>query len=167
MLLAVGLVLPLAFAANASAQSGALVISPRTARPGQAITVTSVTGDFPPPSAASTLSTVNVRLSTRNGRILDSPAPNGAGNITSTFPVPAGLTPGTYLILATQTNNANDRQRAFTPDRATLQVVAAGRSSSSAATIAVPLGGLVLLGAGFLLVTRRRTTLNRPQFGSR
>ena len=159
LLLVLGMGLPLAFAASASAQSGALVITPGTASPGQQVTVTG--SSF---SSAAGLNPPAVRLSTRNGPVLANPTVDGASNITATFPAPA--TPGTYLILGTQTY-ANGRQKSFTPARGSLRVVAARRSESSAAMIAVPLGGLVLLGAGFLLMARRRSTLNRLQLGSR
>lgn len=159
LLLVLGMGLPLAFAASASAQGAAMVITPETASPGQLITVAA--GNF---ASGSTVNAPAVRLSTRNGPVLANPAPDGAGRISATFPAPQ--TPGTYLILGTQTYT-NGRQKSFTPARGRLRVVAARRGASSATAIAVPLGGLVLLGAGFLLMARRRSTLNRPQLGSR
>lgn len=157
----VGLVAPLAFAANAAAQSGAMVITPGTASPGQSITVTA--GNF---ASGAGVNPPAVRLSTRNGTVLSNPAPDGAGAITATFPVPAGLAPGTYLLLATQTYT-NGRQKSFTPARGRLRVVAARRGGSSSAGLIVPLGALVVLAGGMTLVARRRSSLNRPQFGSR
>lgn len=158
----VGLLLPLAFTANASAQS-AMVATPATASPGQSITVTSTGGDF---SSAAGVNPVAIRLSTRNGTVLSNPDVNGAGNITATFPVPASLTPGTYLILGTQTYT-NGRTKSFTPDRVRLRVVAARRGSSSAGGLVAPIGGLIVLAGGCALVARRRRTLNHSQLGSR
>lgn len=164
--LVVGVLVPLVFAANASAQGSVLQVSPSTARPGQAVTATG--GSF---SRNPGTTTVKVRLSTRDGQVLQSASPDSNGQISVTFPVPASLEPGTYLILATQRND-NNRATAFTPARTTLQVTAGAASSSApgggpgggSGPPLQLLGGaivLVLLAGGCLLAVRRLRTVNR------
>jgi len=166
--LAAGVLLPLVVVANASAQGATLRLNPSTAGPGQAIAVTS-SASF---SSAAGTSPVSIRLSTRDGRVLASTSPDTRGRISATFPIPPSLAPGTYLILATQTNEASGTQRGFTPGRAVLRV-----AGSSGASSASPGGGstgggppaqlpavaiaLALLAGGCALTIRRLLTFNR------
>jgi len=153
--LVVGVLVPLLFATSASAT---LILSPPTATQGSVVTATSGGGSF---STAAGVSNVRIRLSTRNGLLLKSEAPDSAGKINTTFVVPPTLAPGTYLILATQTNDATvvqvpgsnppvfvpqddpykasaiGTQRSFTPSRAVLTV----RAAAAANHAVVPGGG--------------------------
>ena len=172
LFLVVGFVLPLVVAASASAQGSILRLSPQTASPGEAVTAFAPSGY----SAGTGISDVSIRLSTRSGQVLRTTSPDTAGGINTTFPVPAGLSPGTYLILATQTTT-NGRQRAFTPGRAKLVVRAAaagadaapagsqGGSTSPLAISAMILALILLLAAASALLARRLRT-DRPHLGS-
>ena len=179
--LVVGMVLPLVFAASASA---ILTVTPPVAAPGDVVTV-AATGY----SNAAGVSPVRIRLSKREGQILKSEAPNSAGRFTTTFVVPPSLIPGVYLIIGTQTNDSNGQlditkanfqgtQRSFTPSRTVLRVQAA--SARQAAVAAPPGGGggglfalpvlALILVPGLLVVALARTararwTLSRPQLG--
>jgi len=171
LFLMVSLVLPLVVAASASAQGSTLRLSPNPASPGDVVTATATSGY----SAGAGISGVSIRLSTRSGQVLRATSPDGAGGFSASFPLPA-LSPGWYLILATQTT-ANGRQRAFTPGRTRLLVRAAPAGADAA-----PAGGqggltpplalsagvlaLILLAAGATLAARRRWTPNRPHLGS-
>jgi hypothetical protein len=168
LFLVVGVVLPLVVAATASAQGSTLQLSVQTASPGQSVTATG--GSF---SSAAGFSSVSIRLSTRDGRILTDATPDSRGRIEARFRAPS-VDPGEYLILATQTS-ANGRQRAFTPARTTLRVVAAGSGAVAPPGGGSPGGGppiaplaaatlaLTLLAAGSTLTVRRlRTTRARP-----
>jgi hypothetical protein len=172
----VGSLLPLVFAANASAQGANLDVSPKTASPGQVVTVTgsgySQTGGG--------LSGASIRLSTRNGQELVTDSVDTAGRIEASFPVP-NVAPGWYLIIAHQPVDANGRAKSFTPGRTRLRIVApvarsavaAGDGSSSGggwpgqpAWLAVVGIGLILLATASSLVARRRWTHNRQPLGS-
>jgi hypothetical protein len=172
--LVAGAVIPLAFASSASAQGAVLKLSTSVASPGQTITASG--RGF---SNVAGVSGVTIRLSTRAGRVI-APAvtPDTAGKISVTFPVPANVSPGWYLVLGTQTNNSNGSARSFTPGRTTLRVQ--GAASGQAATAAPPGGtggpgsvpvllaallALLVLGAGAMVTARRLWTLNRPPFG--
>ena len=179
--LGVGAVLPLVFAPSASA---VLTLAPSSATPGQVVTVTGTSY-----SNAAGVSPVRIRLSKREGQILKSEAPNGAGRISTTFVVPPSLAPGDYLIIGTQTNdstgqtdvtraNADGTQRGFTPSRAVLRVRAAGAAGAAAPPapgdgpgggFAVPVLVLILapgvLAAALARTARRRWALDRPQPG--
>ncbi len=174
MFLVVGAVAPLAFAANASAQGAVLKLSASTASPGQTITASG--RGF---SNAAGVSGVTIRLSTRAGRALSSAVtPDTAGKINVTFPIPANVSPGWYLVLGTQTR-ADGTQQSFTPGRTTLRVqgAAAGRAAAAAsrgggsggpvsvAVLAAAMLALLVLAAGAALTARRLWTLNRPPFG--
>lgn len=164
-----GPLLALVLAATAAGQGSTLQVNVQEPTPGQAITVTG--NNF---SAAAGNSPVNIRLSSRNGRVLSSPTPNSLGVITATFPVPPDLSPGWYLILATQTTTANNRTRAFTPGRTRIHVRAPGAARGAAGggrggppVGLLALGGaLVLIGTGAALAVRRIRTLRRPQLGA-
>ncbi len=171
--LVVGAVSPLAFAANASAQGAVLKLSTSTAAPGQTITASG--RGF---SNAAGVSGVTIRLSTRAGRALSSAVtPDTAGKIDVTFPIPANVSPGWYLVLGTQTR-ANGTAQSFTPGRTTLRVQgAAGQAAAAAsrgggsdgpgpvAVLAAAMSALLVLAAGAALTARRLWTLNRPRVG--
>lgn len=173
LFLAVGCLLPLAFAANASAQGANLDVAPKMASPGQVVTVTgsgySQTGGG--------LSGASIRLSTRNGQELVTDSVDTAGRIDASFPVP-NVPPGWYLIIANQTVDANGRAKSFTPGRTRLRVVAASRRSAAAAAgggssgwpsqpawLAIGGIGLIMLATGSTLAARRWTH-NRQPLGS-
>ncbi len=143
----------------ATSASATLTLDPPSATPGSVVTVTAGGGSF---STAAGVSNVKIRLSTRNGLLLKSEAPDSSGRINTTFVVPPTLAAGTYLIIGTQTNDATvvqvpgsnppvfvpqddpykssaiGTQRSFTPSRAVLRVRAAGTGTPTAA---VPGGG--------------------------
>lgn len=178
--LVVGMVLPLVFAASASA---ILTVTPPVAAPGDVVTV-AATGY----SNAAGVSPVRIRLSKREGQILKSEAPNSAGRFTTTFVVPPSLASGVYLIIGTQTNDSNGQlditkanfqgtQRSFTPSRTVLRVrapaarqaaVAAPPGGGGGGLFALPVLALILV-PGLLVVALARTArswaLNRPQLG--
>ena len=181
--LVAGVLLPLVYAASASA---ILTVTPPVAAPGDVVTV-AATGY----SNAAGVSPVRIRLSKREGQILKSEAPNSAGRFTTTFVVPPSLAPGVYLIIGTQTNDSNGQlditkanfqgtQRSFTPSRTVLRV----RAPAAGRAVAVPPSGgnggpggplglpvlALMVVPGLLVVAlartaRRRWTLNRPQLG--
>lgn len=171
----VGLLLPLVVAATANAQGANLDVDPKAARPGQVVTVTG--GGYAETGGG--LSNASIRLSTRNGVELKSQPVDTAGRITTSFPVP-NVAPGWYLIIATQTVEANGRQKSFTPGRTRLQVVAAAKDGAGAAAASSGGGGwpgepgwraagglaLIVLAAGSTLAARRRWVHNRQPLGS-
>ena len=159
LFLACGVVLPLLFAASAHAQGAVMLVSPKVATPGQLVTVTGSgfgNGD------------VNIRLNRRNGDLIGGTVTDTSGRISTTIAAPA--TPGQYLIIGIQTT-PNGRQRAFTPGRTRLRVVAAaakgaaGAAPSDGAGPAVPIAaglGLLLLAGGLTFTVRRQRALRRP-----
>lgn len=173
MFLVVGAVAPLAFAANASAQGAVLKLSTSTASPGQTITASG--RGF---SNQAGVSGVTIRLSTRAGRALSSAVtPDTAGKINVTFPIPANVSPGWYLVLGIQ-NRADGTAQSFTPGRTTLRVQGAAAGQAAAAASPGSSGGpgpvgvlvaamlaLLVLAAGAGLTARRLWTLNRSPFG--
>ena len=171
----VGLVVSLVVAASASAQGASLDVTPKAASPGQVVTVTG-SGYT---ETAGGISNVAIHLSRRNGLELKNGPVNTAGRITTTFPVPANLAPGWYLLIGTQIVEANGRQKSFTPGRTRLQVLAAAKGNAGAAASSDggglpgapgwPAAGaiaLALLAAGTTLAARRRWTHNRQPLGS-
>ena len=168
----VGFVLPLVLAASASGQGAVLEVSPKTARPGEEITVAG--RGF---SSGTGTSNVFIRLQTRTAPSLRSIAADTAGNINTTFLLPTTLTPGWYLVQGTQTHTPTGRQRAFTPGRARILVQGTpveptaapggnGGPTSPLALSAVGLALILLLAAASTLIARRRWTPNRPHLGS-
>lgn len=172
LVLLAGLIVPLACAANASAQGASLAVSPAVASPGQVVTVTgsgySQTGGG--------LSDAAIHLSTRNGQVLAEEPVDQANRFSTQFPVP-NLAPGWYLLIGTQIVEANGRQKSFTPGRTRLRVVAAAKVGAGAAAPSGGDGGpsgpgmplaigsaLILLAAGGLLAARR--IHNRQPLGS-
>ena len=168
----VGFVLPLVLAASASGQGAVLQLSPSTVRAGDSVQASAPSGY----SSTSTHSGVVIRLSTRRGRVLKpSTDVNPRGGFETDVPIPANLSPGLYLVLATQLT-ANGRQGFSTPGRAKLQVLpapaAAGGGAPGGSTGQAPpfallaaILGLVLLVSGGTLAARRIRT-SRPQLGS-
>lgn len=159
LFLVCGAVLPLMFAAGAHAQGAVMLVSPKVATAGQAVQLSGSgfgSGD------------VNIRLSTRDGEPIGGTVADSAGRISTTIAAPA--TPGQYLIIGIQTN-PNGRQRAFTPGRTRLRVVAAAKGAAGAApsggfgpTIRVVSGlGVLLLAGGLTLTIRRQRALRRER----
>lgn len=184
-LVVVGL-LPLVVAASASAQGAVLRVTPSVAAPGDVVNA-SGRGGY---SGAATNSFI--RLSTRKGQVLTPFTVDTLGRISADFPVPS-VSPGTYLILATQDRptalpppappGLTGQPQSFGPGRTTLRITAP-RSARTAAT-GVPAGddggstgqplavlmaalfALILLAAGSTLTARRLRTLHRPQLGGK
>ncbi len=170
LFLMIGVVLPLAVAANASAQGTVIQFSPQTVSPGQLVTVTG--GSFNNTAAGASL--VNIRLQHRDGQvILEGANLNGRAQLDNVqFPMPA-VAPGIYLVIATQTY-ANGRQVAFTPGRTRIRVLAAGAKGAAAPGGAGPTGllsagvilALILLAGGSVLAATRLRAHNRPTLGN-
>lgn len=163
----IGVVLPLALSASARAQGSTLLLSTQVASPSQVVTVTGGSfdgGEGAPP--------VELRFDTRDAPfILQTNPPGSSGQISATFPIPAGTSPGWHLLLATQ-ERVVGRARAFTPARTRIRIVASG-GSGGVPTGGSPGGGppiapiaiglaLMLLAAGSALTARRLRTPNRP-----
>ena len=166
LLVLCGLV-PFAVTASAFAQGAVLELNPRSGPPGTEITVT---GSGFNGSSATTTPGVQLRLSTRDALPLKTAVVSTQNTISDSFPIPAGLAAGEYLVLATQTST---RGAALfgTPARARLRVTA-GRAAAAASAPASSTGrhtvvigslivGVVLLAGGMLAVIRQRTS-NRP-----
>lgn len=160
LLLVCGAVLPLMFAAGAHAQGAVMLVSPKVATPGQLVNVTG--------SGFGTAGDVNLRLNTRDGVPVGGTVTDTSGRISTTIAAPA--TPGEYLLIGTQTT-PNGRQRAFTPGRTRLRVVAAaakgaaGAAPSDGFAPAIPSAaglGLLLLAGGLMFTVRRQRALRRP-----
>ena len=174
-----GLLLPLLVSASASAQGSTMRVTPKNAGPGQVVNVRSFNGSF---VSATGTSAVLIRLDTRWGRVLRSTTADTRGNINVDIPIPdplpADLQPGWHLLIASQTIEANGRQRSFTPARTRVRITATPSGASSAAPGGrgglpdSPVGLLALgsafalLGTGAALTARRLRTLNRPPLGS-
>jgi hypothetical protein len=123
----VGLLLPLAMAAEASAQGAVLILTPSTATAGQEISVsgTGFTG------TGGLVGGVNIRLSTRTSPSLNNSSVTGQGTF-GPLPVvlPANIAPGEYLLLGTQTT-ARGRFVFGSPGRAKLRIVAASSAAGA------------------------------------
>lgn len=168
-----GMVLPLAVTASASAQGATMVVTPKTAAPGDLVTVRSFNGSFV--SATGTTGVV-IRLDTRWGRVLRSTTADARGNINVEFRIPTDVGPGWHLLLGSQTVEANDRQRSFQPARTRILIRAAGAGSAapggrgglpdSPPGLLAMGSALILLATGAALSARRLRTLNRPPLGS-
>lgn len=168
-----GVVLPLVFAATASAQGATLVVSDSTPAPDQRITVTG--RSF---SGSNANGPVNIRLDSRSGEPLASATPDSSGFFSQDVRLPADMSQGWHLLIATQTTNANGRQTAFTPGRTRLNVGGTSGSSGVGAPgggglpgppLALLAGGsalILLAGAATLTARRRLRTPHRPQLGS-
>ena len=126
LMFVVGLLLPLGTAANAGAQGATLVVTPSSATPG---TVVTVTGSGYNPSTANIASGVNIRLNTRDSEPLANSNVTSQGTISATFPLPPSLTPGQYLLIATQTSTRG-RHTFGGPGRTKLRITAAANATA-------------------------------------
>lgn len=166
----VGLMAPLAMAAQASAQGATLQVNVPSARPGQVVTVT---GTGYNQSNNHIEGDVNLRLSTRESVPLATTNVTGQGTISATFPIPGSLTPGEYLLIATQVSKTG-RHLFGVPGRTKLRVAAAAGAAGAtpggfpgeippAALVGTILALLVLTGAVVFRVRRLRTLAGRTQ----
>jgi hypothetical protein len=192
LLLVFGAVLPLAAASAAWACGvlATLTLNTTVATPGQAIIATGKNYSAPTTGggAPTNASDVTIRLQSRTGRILTTSAPPAAGKLDKTFTLPSDISPGWYVVLATQFNS-NGTPKSGTPGRTTLRVQ--GSSSAHAAAVSpwsgsgpsspaaldasgsngqpllpMLLAGLLsltMLAAGWALVSRRGRPASGPQ----
>lgn len=141
-----GLLLPLAMAAEASAQGATLSVNVQSARPGDVITVTG-TG-YNPTNAH--VGGVDIRLDNRDAEPLANASLTPQNTITAEFPLPQSLPPGEHLLIATQLTTRG-RHTFGTPGRAKLRIVTGSRVEGAGAAgfpADVPpaaLGGLLAL----------------------
>jgi len=87
-------------------------------------------------SSLATATGVTIRLSKRSGEALATTSPDPNGAISTSFQVPANLSPGWYVLQATQ-SLASGSPKAGTPGRTTFRV----QGSAAAAAAATPWGG--------------------------
>jgi hypothetical protein len=127
MLLVFGAALPLAIASVAWACGvlATVTLDKKVAAPGQSVTMT---GKNYANTTVGGASAVTVRLQSRKGTVLTT-VPATLGKISDTFTIPTSVSPGWYVVLATQ-NNANGTPKSGTPGRTTLRI----QGSSAAAT---------------------------------
>ncbi len=186
LILVFGAALPLAVASAAWACGvlTTLSLDQKVAAPGSTLTATGRNW-----STNATASVVTLRLQSRSGTTLTTVTPTSDRRISKGFTLPASLSPGWYVVLATQFN-ANGSPVAGTPGRTTVRVQGAAAASqvagapwsgsqpqgpaASAATsggsglIALLLAGvlsLTMLASGWKLLGRRGRTVATPQFG--
>lgn len=173
-----GAALPLAVASVAWACGvlATLTLDKRVAAPGQALTVSGRNYANTSPTGASP---VSVRLQSRSGQVLTTVAAAN-GKIEDTFTLPSNISPGWYVVLATQ-QNANGTQKSGTPGRTTLRVQAASKSaevvpaapwgsstgggSGSESPLALLLAGglsLTMLFGGWKLLNRKSRSVSEP-----
>lgn len=173
LFLVFGMLLPLALAADASAQGAVLILTPSTATPGQEIFV-SGTGFQ---ESGGLVGGVNIRLSTRTSPSLNNSPVTGQGTFGTPSPLPvvlpANIAPGEYLVLGTQ-NSSRGRQVFGGPGRAKLRIVAASSSAGAPpggapgdtppGVIAGTILALLALTGGSVLCARRlRAHRTQPQ----
>ena len=168
LLLVVGLLVPLAFAAEASAQGATLSINVPSATPGQSITVT---GTGYAATSPGRIDAVIFRLSTRDGEPLADQSVTSALTVNKTFPVPPNVPPGEYLLLATQ-ETVRGRQVGGGPGRAKLRITAAAEAAGAPGgflpgdpppvVVVATVLALIALTGGAALCARRLRTLHRP-----
>jgi hypothetical protein len=159
--LAIGIVLSLATASSAWAQGAVLTLSQSTVTPGGTVTVSGF---------GFTIGTGggNIRLDTRDAESLKSFSGDSRGRFVESVPIPANTPLGNHLLIATQVT-ATGRQRAFTPGRAKLRVVAASAASAAPGgspgegSPMAPIAAIIalVLAATMTLTVRRLRTLNR------
>lgn len=183
-----GAALPLAVASVAWACGvlATLSLDQKVAAPGQTINASGRNW-----SSAAGASAVTVRLKSRTGDILATTAAKPDGSISQGFALPTSLSPGWYVVLATQFN-ANGTPKTGTPGRTTLRVQGSARNAAvaaapwsssepkgpaaaaaateggSGALIAILLAGLLsltMLASGWKLLSRRGRTVPTAQFG--
>jgi hypothetical protein len=146
-------------------------VNTKVAAPGQAVTVTGKNY-----STNATASAVTVRLGKRSGDVLSTTAPNSGGAISTTFNLPANLSPGWYVLQVLQFN-ANGTPKSGTPGRTSIRVQGSaaaaatpwsGNTPSGPASFAGDTGGgsllpmlaaialsLTMLAGGWVLVSRK------------
>jgi hypothetical protein len=131
IMLVFGAALPLAVASVAWACGvlATVTLDKKVASPGQAV---GITGKNYANTTVGGASPVTVRLQSRSGTVLTT-VPAVGGKIADTFTVPSNVSPGWYVVLATQ-NNANGTPKAGTPGRTTLRI------QGSAGAVAAPWG---------------------------
>lgn len=136
LFLVFGAVLPLAAASAAWACGvlATLTLDATVASPGQAITATGKNY-----SSAATASAVTIRLKSRTGRLLATTTPDASNKISTTFPIPANVSPGWYVVMATQ-YNANGTPKSGTPGRTTLRIQGSASSARHHAAAVSPWG---------------------------
>lgn len=127
IMLVFGAALPLAVASVAWACGvlATVTLDKKVAAPGQSVTVT---GKNYANTVAGGASPVTVRLKSRRGTVLTT-VNAAAGRISDTFTVPSSVSPGWYVVLATQTN-ANGTPKSGTPGRTTLRIEGSASSGS-------------------------------------
>lgn len=160
-----GLVLPLIVTASASAQGAVIELTPSSGPSGTLVTVTG--SGFTAPNAP--VGAPQLRFSTRDAEPIK-PVTVVQGGFTDSFPIPPGLAPGEYLVIATQ-QTSRGAHVFGTPGRAKFQVTAGAAAAAAAvppsrsvSQATVALGGvliaLLLLAGGATAVHRR--TSHRP-----
>jgi hypothetical protein len=134
LILVFGAALPLAAASVAWACGvlATLTLDTKVASPGQAVSLTGKNYARTDQGA----SPVTVRLKSRTGTVLTT-VNTTTGKIADTFTVPASLSPGWYVVVATQ-NAANGTPKSGTPGRTTLRVQGAQQSATT--PVAAPWG---------------------------
>lgn len=123
LLLMVGGMLPLGVASTAwaCASLATMKLESRNVQPGSQVSVTG--RGFSDAHAGTTAgdSLVTIRLKTRDGAILQDNVDVTDGRIATTMRMPSNMSPGYYLLLATQTK-ADGTARAGTPARFAIKV---------------------------------------------
>jgi len=171
LIVGLALLLPLGTAAGASAQGNTIQVTPKVVSPGTLVTVSGSSFTLNAGSSG-----VDIRLNTRDGLLLfDDAVPLTNGRLENvTFEWPAGVSPGTHLVMAVQTWN---RGRHLSPGRTTIKVVASGAAAAAPAGADRPgpggslpapvvILGLIVLAAGLLLTSAAVWTRTRPKLGS-
>lgn len=188
LILVFGAALPLAVASAAWACGVLTVVAldQKVTTPGSTLTATGRNW-----SSSATASEVTLRLQSRSGTVLTRVTPTPDRKISKQFTLPASLSPGWYVVVATQFN-ASGSPIAGTPGRTTLRVQGAasakdaqvagapwsGSEPKGPAASAVTSGGsglialllagvlsLTMLASGWKLLSRRGRTVATPQFG--
>ena len=182
-----GAVAPLAVVSVAWACGVLAVLSVNTkvAAPGETVTATGKNW-----STAAGASPVTIHLKNRDGQVLATTAATTGGRISTDFTVPASLSPGWYVLVATQFN-ANGTPKSGTPGRTTLRVqgrpgssaqvagapwgskpegpsASAASGGASQSLLAILLGGslsLAMLAGGWKLLSRKGRSVAQPHFG--
>ena len=127
LFLAVGVLLPLALAAEASAQGATLAVDVPSAKPGDLITVT---------GAGYTRSNnhieggVDIRIGTRDSDPIANTNVGSDGRFTISFLAPQ-LPPGEYLLIGTELSKGDPPRHVFgSPGRAKLRMIAAAGAAA-------------------------------------
>jgi len=193
LLLIVGAMVPLAVASTAWACASLAKLSAdsRIVSPGQSITVTGSGYSDTHAGTNAGDSDVTIRLGGRKGRVLGSAVADASRRISTTLRVPSGVSPGWYVLTATQFN-ANGTPKAGMPGRFAIRVQGASAAGavvspwsstnpSGPAASATPVAGdsspsplplllgmmlvLSLLAGGFTLAGRRSQSFDRSPLG--